>query len=68
MNFLWFRCKQKKVETEQFERQVTIEVEHNKNASAKTVAENKKITDNFNKLIRHNNFTIRIHGAAGGKH
>lgn len=64
---LWFR-KKKKEETALLERQVTIEVENSKSASAKTVAENKKITDNFNKLISRNNFTIRVHSAAGGKH
>jgi hypothetical protein len=64
---LWFR-KKKKEEVKELERQVTITIEHAKNASAKEVAKNKKVTDNFNRLINQNNFTIRVHTAAGGKH
>ena len=64
---LWFR-KKKKEHVIELERQVTIEIEHAKNASAKEIAKNKRITDNFNRVINQNNFTIRVHSAAGGKH
>lgn len=64
---LWFR-KKKLEEVKELERQVSIEINHAKDASAKEIAKNKKITDNFNKVIAQNNFTIRIHTAAGGKH
>lgn len=64
---LWFN-KKKKADVIQLERQVTIEVEHAKHLSAKEVEKNKKITDNFNRIIKQNNFTIRVHTAAGGKH
>lgn len=65
----WFFKKQnRKEENKQLERQVTIEVQHAKNATAKEIAKTKKITDNFNRVINQNNFTIRIHTAAGGKH
>lgn len=64
---LWFK-KKKKQEVIELERKVTIEVEHAKNASAKEIAKNKKLTDNFNRVINQNNFTIRVHSAAGGKH
>lgn len=63
---MWFKKKRQEQE-QQLERQVIIAVEHHKDASAKTIAETKKITDNFNRIINQNNFTIRIHAAAGGK-
>ena len=65
---LWFKKKKKIAEVERLERQVTIEVQHHKDASAKEIAKTKQITDNFNRVINQNNFTIRIHSAAGGKH
>lgn len=64
---LWFK-KKKLEEVKELERQVSIEIDHAKDASAKEIAKNKRITDNFNKVIAQNNFTIRIHTAAGGKH
>lgn len=65
---LWFQKKKKHQHEDlrELERQVVIEVEHHKDASAKKVAETKKITDNFNRIINQNNFTLTIRAAAGG--
>jgi hypothetical protein len=65
---LWFKKSKQSTHITELERQVTIEVQHHKNASAKEVAKTNKIVNNFNKVINQNNFTIRIHSAAGGKH
>lgn len=64
---LWFHKKDKE-QVKELERQVTVEVEKAKKASTKEVAKSKKAIDNFNEVIKQNNFTIRVHAAAGGKH
>lgn len=64
---LWFG-KKKKENVKELERVVTIKVEQAKEASAREVARNKRVMSKFNKIINQNNFTIRVHSAAGGKH
>lgn len=64
----FFRKKRKQDAVERLEHQVIVEVQHHKEASAKEIAKTEKIVNNFNRVINQNNFTIRIHSAAGGKH
>jgi len=67
----WFKKSQEKkdaiAETKRLEQVVSVEIEHHQNATAKTVAETKKVTDNFNRVIKENGFTLKIHVAAGGR-
>jgi hypothetical protein len=66
---LWFKSR-KLLEKERLahERAVTVEIEHHKQETAKVIAQTKKVTDNFNRLLNKNGITIKIHVAAGGKH
>ena len=68
---MWFKkSKQKKAaiaETKRLEQVVSVEIEHHQNATDKTIKETQEVTDKFNKVIRENGFTLKIHVAAGGR-
>lgn len=67
---LWFKNRHQETRDalEKKEAAVTLEVEHHKDATQKAILEAKKTTDQFNRLLRKNHITLKIHIATGGKH
>lgn len=65
---LWFRRNKTEVRLKEKEKLVNAEVEYHKIKTAKEAAKTRKITDNFNKVLKENGITIKIYSAAGGRH
>lgn len=64
---LWFNQNKEEDKTlreQEIEEVIQLHKETTDNAIAKT----QKVTDNFNRVIKENGFTLKIHVAAGGKH
>lgn len=68
---MWFKkSKQKQAdiaETQRLEQVVSVEIEHHQNVTDKTIKETQEVADKFNRVIRENGFTLKIHVAAGGR-
>lgn len=67
---MWWSKKRRQEDDDRAEREraVTVEIQHHKKETAKVIAQTKKVTDNFNRVLNQNGITIKIHLAAGGKH
>jgi hypothetical protein len=64
---LFNRKKESLATREDLEKKISVEIKQHEKITKKTVAETKKVADNFNRVIRNNGFTLQIHVAAGGK-
>lgn len=65
----WFNKKKAAVEKQiQLETIVSVELEQHKKVTDDKIKETKLVTENFNKILKENGFTLKIHVAAGGKH
>lgn len=63
----WFR-KRKEQEQKLCDKEaaVSIAVEHHKQVSKSVLKETKQTTDSFNRLLKKNGITLKIHIATGG--
>lgn len=55
-------------EREAHEKAVTIEIQNHKKTTLKAIKETKQVTDNFNRLLKKNGITLKIHIATTGGH
>lgn len=67
---LWSRKKkQSQVDLQhELEAVVSVELEKHEKATDDKIKETKEVTDKFNKILKENGFTLKIHVAAGGRH
>jgi DNA-binding protein H-NS len=65
----WFRKKKSNAVDLQHELEavVSVELEQHKKAADDKIAETNEVTEKFNKILKENGFTLKIHVAAGGK-
>lgn len=64
----WFRKNSNvRQEQKQLEQLAANEVAKHTQKTHDTIAETTKVADNFNRIIKENGFTLKIHIAAGGK-
>lgn len=69
MMVFWFRKRKSDIELQhKLESVVSVELEHHKKVTDDKIRETKEVTEKFNKIIKENGFTLKIHVAAGGKH
>lgn len=50
------------------EKVVSVEVAHHKGQTIKQTKQTKKVTDDFNRLLKKNGITLKIHIATWGHH
>lgn len=65
----WFKNKKAAIDKQhELETIVSVELEQHKKLTDDKINETKQVTENFNKILKENGFTLKIHVAAGGKH